>query len=255
MPRERATGIWWEAHGKGPAVFVGLPLMASHAEVFGPPAQAMLDAWLEALNGYRVLMADYPGIGRSDDHDPTTMTAERVVSDLLRVADAAGIDRFAWIGYSWSGAVGLQLATRSDRLTALAIGGWPPLDAPYGALRRAIESRIGNVPEHAMKVLRTPAQYRQWATFYKSLTDWQEGAAVDGIDCPKLLFFGAEGDLIEEGESVPIASIARGRRLELEAKGWEVHEIAGYGHDVIAQSTLVLPPIRAFLDKHLRGLA
>jgi pimeloyl-ACP methyl ester carboxylesterase len=251
MPRDGATGIWWESHGEGPAVFIGLPLMASQADVFGTPAQAMLDAWLDALSGYRVLLADYPGIGRSDDHDPATMTAERVVADLLAVADAAGIDHFAWVGYSWSGAVGLQLATRSDRLTALAIGGWPPLDAPYPALLRAIEGRIGNVPDHAMKILRTPDQYRQWASFYGSLAGWPEKERVAGIACPKMLFFGAEGDLIEDEEAVPIASLARRHRAALEGQGWEVHEIPGHGHDVIGHSALVLPPIRAFLDRNI----
>ena len=35
---------------------------------------------------------------------------------LLGVADAAGLSRFAFWGYSWGGNVGLQLASRTDRL-------------------------------------------------------------------------------------------------------------------------------------------
>jgi hypothetical protein len=51
------------------------------------------------------------------------------------VADAAGAARFAWYGYSWLALAGLQLAIRTDRLTALAMG-WPPLGGPYAEMLR-----------------------------------------------------------------------------------------------------------------------
>jgi pimeloyl-ACP methyl ester carboxylesterase len=248
MPRDPNTGIYYEVHGKGPPVFIGLPLMASHVEIFGAAAQPMLDAWLDALTPhFTVLLADYPGIGRSNDHDPLTMTADRVVADLLSVADAAGIKRFAWAGYSWSGAVGFQLATRSDRVSALAIGGWPALGAPYAAIHAASVARIGNVPESAMAILRKPDQYRQWSAFYTSLLDWPEAEAIAKISCPKLLYFGNEGDLVEAGHCVPIASACRASRSRLEAQGWQVKELIGFGHDVIGQSGLVVPLVRDFL--------
>ena len=252
MPFTPDSGIWYETHGSGPAVFVGLPLMASHSEIFGPAAQPMLDAWLDALTPrFTVLLADYPGIGRSKDYDPSTMTASRVVADLLDVTDAAGIGRFAWAGYSWSGAVGLQLATRSDRVSALAIGGWPALGAPYAAIHAASVAKIGDVPESAMVILRDPDQYRQWSTFYASLLDWPEAEAVAKISCPKLLYFGTEGDLIEAGYHVPIASSCRENRSFLETQGWQVEEIAGFGHEVIGQSGLVVPLVSDFLAKAL----
>jgi len=247
-----SDGIYWEADGSGPPVFVGLPLMASHAPIFGPAGQPMYDAWVGSLTErFTVLLADYPGIGRSADHDPATMTAARVVADLLRVADAAGFDRFAWAGYSWSGAVGLQLATRSDRLTALAIGGWPPLDAPYAAILAASRDRIGQVPDHARVILRSDDQYRQWSAFYESVLDWPERTAVEAIRAPALLYFGADGDLVEAGHPVPIASRCRAGRPRLEALGWQVHEIPGFGHDVIGQSAIVVPMIGSFLESAL----
>jgi pimeloyl-ACP methyl ester carboxylesterase len=253
MPHDPATGIYWETHGAGPTVFVGLPLMASHVEVFGEAARPMLEAWLAALApNHTVLLADYPGIGRSADHDPSTMTADRVVGDLLSVASAAGVERFAWTGYSWSAAVGLQLATRSDRVSALAIGGWPPLAAPYDGIRAASHARIGRVPNHARVMLRNDAQYRQWASFYASLIGWDEAAEVGALDIPALLYFGAQGNLVEEGFDVPIASRCREQRARLERLGWQVCEIAGFGHDVIGQTDLVLPPLAAFLEAHAR---
>ena len=60
-----------------------------------------------------------------------SFTSDRVRADILAVADAAAADRFAWYGYSCGGVVGLQLAARTDHLTALVCGGWPPLGAPY----------------------------------------------------------------------------------------------------------------------------
>jgi pimeloyl-ACP methyl ester carboxylesterase len=39
------------------------------------------------------------------------------------VADAAGFERFAWLGYSWGGVMVLQLAWRSNRLSTLICGG------------------------------------------------------------------------------------------------------------------------------------
>ncbi|QGN55650.1 alpha/beta fold hydrolase [Novosphingobium sp. Gsoil 351] len=246
-----SSGIWWETVGSGPVVMVGLPLMASQLDIFGKDGEAMRTAWEAALaDRYTLLLADYPGIGRSKDHDPATMTVDRVVEDLLAVADAAGAARFAWVGYSWSGAVGLQLAIRTDRLTALAIGGWPPLGAPVAPLLAASRVRVGKVPDHARVMLRCDDQYRQWPTFYASLGA-DDDSRVRALEGPRYLFFGGEGDLMEESHAVPIASRCRAHRAELETLGWTVQEFVGFGHDLIGQSDLVLPSIRAFLDARL----
>lgn len=256
MPLDPATGVFYELHGQGQPLLVGLPLMASHVEIFGEASAALLAGYLDRLaDRYRVLLVDYPGIGRSRDILPAPMTADRVCSDLLGVATAAGFERFAWWGYSWSGAVGLQLATRSDRLTALAIGGWPPLDAPYASLLRASRGRVGNVPASAMAILRSAAQYAQWPQFYASIEGWPETAAVEAIGCPRMVYFGADGDLVEDGEMVPIASTIRGTRDRLQALGWTVLEIPGRGHDVCLSPELVVPPVRAFLDATLPAAA
>jgi pimeloyl-ACP methyl ester carboxylesterase len=62
---------------------------------------------------------------------PDTLTPVNLAGDLLAVADAAGTDRFAYYGYSWLALAGLQLAIRTDRLAALVMGGFPPIDGPY----------------------------------------------------------------------------------------------------------------------------
>lgn len=252
MPLDPRTGVHWELHGSGTPLLIGLPLMASHTEIFGAEAEPMRRGYLDRLvDRYAVLLVDYPSIGASRDIAPEDLTAERVVSDLLGVASAAGFDRFAYWGYSWGGAVGLQLAHRTDRLSALVVGGWPPLGAPYAALLEATRRKQANPEPSSLKVLRSVAQYRQWETYYASMRNWDEAASVARIACPKLAMFGAEGDLVEAGVPVPIASTIRGRRAELEAQGWEVVEIAGHGHAVTVLPELVVPPVRRFLDRAL----
>lgn len=250
MPLVPGSGVWFDVTGEGVPLLVGLPLMASHAEIFGPATQAMFDGFMRGLaDRYRVCTIDYPSIGRSIDIPPEALTADRVCADLLSVADAAGFERFAYFGYSWSGAVGLQLAARTDRLLALAIGGWPPLDGPFDGIAAAARDRIGRVEPGAMAILRSADQYRQWSAFYGSLAGWDDRVETPKIGCPAFVLFGGDGDLVEAGHPVPIASRIRGSRRELEAMGWEVVEVPDANHGVGADPARVVPPLRAFLDR------
>lgn len=242
--------IHFEVHGEGVPLFLGFPLMASQAEIFGEAGAAVLRGYLDRLTDrYRVLVADYPSIGRSGSIPTAELTADRVCSDLLRVADAAGFDRFAFWGFSWGGAAGLQLACRTDRLTALVCGGWPPLGAPYAEALEASREALADPPAASLVVLREPAQYAQWVVFYESLRGWREADAVARIACPRLAYAGSEGDPTA-GHDVPlsIASTIRARRPELEALGWHVKEIPGRDHSVCLDPDTVVPLVREFLD-------
>jgi len=252
VPFDPRTGVFYALHGQGQPLLITLPLMASHTAIFGPESQAMLDGYLEPLvDRYRVLLVDYPSIGGSRDIAPQELTADRVCADLLGVASAAGFDRFAYWGYSWSGAMGLQLAARTDRLSALVIGGWPPLDGPYREMLAAARIKRSNPEPSSLKVLRSPAQYAQWITCFESLIGWNEGDAVARLRCPRLVYFGRNADLVEAGVPVTIASNIRRHRQTLQTQGWVVHEIAGQDHSGAAMPALVVPAVRAFLDQVL----
>jgi hypothetical protein len=80
------------------------------------------------------------------------------------------------------------------------------------------------------------------------MLNWPEAESVARIACPKLVYFGVDGDLVEAGIPVRIASIIREHRVQLEAQGWAVHEIAGQGHGVCMVPELTVPPVRSFLD-------
>jgi pimeloyl-ACP methyl ester carboxylesterase len=185
---------------------------------------------------------------RARDIAPDALTADRVCADLLAVASAAGFDRFAYWGYSWGAAVGLQLAARTDRLSALVVGGWPPLGAPYAGILQATRLKQPDPEPSSLKVLRSKEQYRQWETWYASMLDWPEAQSVERISCPKMVYFGGDGDLVEAGIPIRIASIIREHRAQLEEQGWTVHEIAGQSHGVCMAPELVVPPVRDFLD-------
>jgi pimeloyl-ACP methyl ester carboxylesterase len=252
MPLDPASGVYYEVQGQGRPLLIGLPLMASFTQLFGSELQPVLDGYLGRLSDhFRVLRVDYPGIGGSRDIAPQDLTADRVCADLLAVADAAGFDRFAYWGYSWGAAVGLQLAARTDRLSALVLGGWPPLGGPYEGILQATRLKQADPEPSSLKVLRSKEQYRQWETYYASMLDWPEAESVARIACPKMVFFGGDGDLVEAGIPVAIASIIRAHRATLEGQGWTVHEIPNQGHGVCMAPDLVVPPVLAFLQRAL----
>ena len=252
MPLDPASGVYCEVQGQGQPLLIGLPLMASFTQLFGAGMQGVLDGYLDRLTDrYLVLRVDYPSIGGSRDIAPDALTADRVCADLLSVASAAGFDRFAYWGYSWGAAVGLQLAARTDRLSALVLGGWPPLGAPYQGILQATRLKQADPEPSSLKVLRSREQYRQWEAYYASMLDWSEAESVARIACPRMVYFGGDGDLVEAGVPIRIASIIREHRATLEQQGWTVHEISGQGHGVCMAPELVVPPVRAFLNEAL----
>ena len=243
------AGVNIALHGDGVPLLLGFPMMASHSEIFGEAGREVLHGYLDRLTDrYRVLLVDYPSIGRSASIPPGDLTADRVCRDLLRAADAAGFERFAYWGYSWGGAVGLQLASRTDRLSALVVGGWAPLGGHYEAVLRGARSQVEAPPASAMAVLREPAQYAQWVTFYESVQDWPEADVLARLTCPRMVFVGAGGDTDAGGVPLPIATTVRAHRERLEALGWRVCEIPGRDFSVVLDPAAVVPVVRPFLD-------
>src|SRR5579862_2240987 len=125
-----------EIHGAGPTLL----LPVNPQPVTGAQAEAMQQWGADPALGhslikglsdaFRVVAFDYEGQCLRIPK-PDTLTPANVASDLLAVADTVGADHFAYYGYSWLALIGLQLAIRTDRLSALIMGGFPPLDGPY----------------------------------------------------------------------------------------------------------------------------
>jgi pimeloyl-ACP methyl ester carboxylesterase len=219
---------------------------------------------------FRVVAFDYEGHCLRVPK-PDTLTPANIARDLLAVADAAGADTFAYYGYSWLALSGLQLAIRTDRLTALVMGGFPPIDGPYWEMLKVTIAthELSKVPRQTPKapaasegtdwssveVTLTEPQTRQFVTLYQGLQGFDDRAAQAKVTCPRLCFVGS-ADEIDYGERwgdvhVSIAAPIVKRRAEIEALGWDVRIMEGLDHVQAMQAGSVLPIVRPWLISKL----
>ncbi|GAA0559454.1 hypothetical protein GCM10010172_48170 [Paractinoplanes ferrugineus] len=213
--------------------------------------------------GFRVIAADYEG-HLAAHPKPGTLTAETLCADLLAIADAGSAETFAYYGYSWFGLAGLQLATRTDRLTALAMGGFPPLGGPYRPMLRvtratyelAVEppARRGDpVPGDwdSADLTLSPDQTRQYLSLYESLEHFDD-TAVTLPPFPRLAFAGEKDTIVygpKWGDAViDMAGPLIAGRAELEARGWRVEVIPGADHMSAMRAEVVLPLLTGWLS-------
>jgi hypothetical protein len=218
---------------------------------------------------YRVIAADYEG-HRMAHPAPDTLTPENVTADLLAIADAAHADTFAYYGYSWLALCGLQLAIRTNRLRALIMGGYPPLDGPYEsmlAVTRAAHTMAAGDPQQAppvdpaavpgdwdaVTVQTDEEQTRQFVTLYEALQGFDDSTAPVPRGLPRLAFAGSE-DQIDYGPrwggvQVRIGAPLAARERELIEAGWDVQVLPGLDHISAMHSAIVVPLIRAWLEK------
>jgi pimeloyl-ACP methyl ester carboxylesterase len=278
---DRST-IAVEVNGRGPTVLLAVnprPVTGPQAEEMrrwgADPAlgRSLVDGLADA---FRVVAFDYEGHVLAVPK-PDTLTPANLAADLLAVADAAGADRFAYYGYSWLAVAGLQLAVRTDRLTALAMGAFPPLDGPYGQMLRVTtathEMAVANAaspppqqppgdPEgevdwSQVQVTLSEAQTRQFVTMYEALQGFDDRAAQAQLNCPRLCFVGSADEIAYDerwgGVTVSFAGPVIDRRAELEALGWEVRVLEGLDHTRAMQAAQVLPILRPWLARSLGG--
>jgi pimeloyl-ACP methyl ester carboxylesterase len=262
--------------GEGPAVLIPVgtrviegPAAEEVRAWGGEPNLGHLLAAALAEAGFRVIAADYE-THLTDHPQPRTLTAGALAADLLAVAAAAAAGEFAYYGYSWLALAGLQLALRTDRLSGLAMGGYPPLGGPYAAMlavtrtahRMALDppAPIGAATPgdwDSVPFTRTPAQTEQYVTLYESLRDFREREALDALRIPALAFAG-EKDTIVYGAGwddavVDIAGPLTANREELIARGWTVEIIPGADHMSAMQVDRVLPILLPWLATAVKG--
>jgi pimeloyl-ACP methyl ester carboxylesterase len=261
-----------EVHGAGPTLL----LPVNPQPVTGPQAEAMRQwgadpelghSLIKGLSdAFRVVAFDYEGQCLRLPK-PDTLTPANDASDLLAVADAVGADRFAYYGYSWLAMIGLQLAIRTDRLSALIMGGFPPLNGPYEEMLRVTIATY----EMASGTRATPSadesewsevslsrdQTRQFVTLYQALQEFDDQAAQGRITCPRLCFVGSV-DEIQYSKSwgnvhVSLAGPIMRGRAHLEDLGWDVRVLDGLDHIQAMQARQVVPIVRSWLASQLRS--
>ncbi|CAM3908868.1 alpha/beta hydrolase [Cohnella lubricantis] len=273
-----------EVQGTGPSILLPVnpkPIEGSQADEMRQWGvdPALGRSLIEGLSGqYCVIAFDYEGhVQRSPK--PDTLTPANVAADLLTIADASGAGRFAYYGYSWLALIGLQLAMRTDRLSALIMGGFPPIGGPYKEMLRVTMAtyEMATAPKEpaeaqtyaasasaddfdwsTVEVTLSEAQTKQFVTLYQQLQDFDDRTAQASVRCPRLCFAGS-ADKIEYGErwgdvTVDIAGPLLNGREELEALGWDVRVLDGLDHTQTMQASNVLPIIRPWLDAKLLNL-
>ena len=114
--------IHFEVHGPedGIPLFLGFPIMASYLDIFGEVRGDVRSGYLEGLTDrYRVLLVDYPNVGRTHGPEPDAMTA--------------------------------------DRVKALVCGTWPPLGAPYADMLRGVRISVSDCGDDARSTSQSTA--------------------------------------------------------------------------------------------------
>lgn len=248
--------------GRGPAVLLAVnptPAVGDKADELrkwgvDPELGAKL---IDALAGtFRVIAVDYEGHVLATPK-PDTLTPNAIAADLLAVADAAGAGRFAYYGYSWLALAGLQLAIRTDRLTALAMGGFPPIGGPYADMLTVTMASHAMAGRATGDIGLSEPQTRQFVTLYQALKGFDDRAVQPELTCPRLCFVGS-ADRIAYGEkwggvTVDIAGATVAGHDDMTAAGWDVRVLDGLDHTQAMQPDAVLPVLRPWLVAHLAG--
>lgn len=106
----------------------GAPILLIHGnssckEVFKNQMQGAIGSTCECI------AMDLPGHGNSSNakNPELTYTMSGYADVALEVMEALGIDAFAVLGWSLGGHIGIEMMSRSDRLTGLLISGTPPI--------------------------------------------------------------------------------------------------------------------------------
>lgn len=116
-----ADGLRLRARAIGPAdgialPVLGLPGLTRTAEDFDIVARALAD---DSQNPRRVVAIDYRGRGRSDfDPNPANYSLPNETTDVLALANAAGITRAILLGTSRGGLISMVIAATRPELPA-----------------------------------------------------------------------------------------------------------------------------------------
>ena len=192
---------------------------------------------------YRVVLPAYPETPKGGTLTPDAVTAA--------IADTAGVDSFAFWGHSWGAVIGLQLAIASDRVSALAVSGFPPLEGPYEAMlhgtgpvrcrrrrTRPAPGDPGRLPP-VRHLLRRAGRVRRARRPHPA-----HHAQADFVGSDDHLPLG--GDVVARfGETV------LAQRDELQQRDWQVQIVPDRDHATLINADPVCPVLGPFLDKAL----
>lgn len=253
MPTARSfdgTEIHFETYGDParPTIFMGPHFYASFRNDMIEGFEDPTEAWISGLaDDFHLLLADYPrGVGQTANALGLDYTPDIAAEEVSIIADAAGVDRFGWLGYSFGGAMGTQLACRTDRVAAFVCGGFPPLNAPFERMVEITVDMAENPPPEWPQ-LSEEMRY-QAVGFYRPLLGWPEREEVARLAIPCMVFMGTEdnGDGMPEQYLTPLAEYLREAEGDLQEMGWQVEWLEGKNHLTATAPDVALPVVRSF---------
>lgn len=232
------SDINFEVHGTGPRYL----LFGFNLQLHSPQLQEFVAGLGQ---DYKLIVLDYPG-----EPKMYTLTPAAVVRDYLAVADAAGAETFAFYGYSWGAACGLQLALRTDRVKALIAGGFPMIGGPYLPLRNTLRKRIFENAALPDGQRGSWAEFRQFLTFYEALQSFDDRLIQKRLTMPRLNFVGTDDRVtFFGGDTVEFYKLFNENKREIEAAGWDVMAVQGENHLTALSPRVSVPLIRQWLKQ------
>lgn len=113
------TRIAYEADGFGP------PLVLLHGALSQNRRSWCETGYVEKLRrSFTVITPDLRGHGESPcPPEPERFRLDRLVEDVLAVADAEGAERFRLWGFSFGATIGMRMAVRTNRVKRAVLGG------------------------------------------------------------------------------------------------------------------------------------
>jgi pimeloyl-ACP methyl ester carboxylesterase len=108
---------------------------------------ALVDALAD--DGFRVILADHRGHGRSDKpHDPAAYAMPLRVADAVAILDRLGIEHAHFVGRSWGGRLCFGIGEHAPRrVRSLVIGGNQPYAWPDSPISRAVGQALAAARE------------------------------------------------------------------------------------------------------------
>ncbi|HVI69407.1 MAG TPA: hypothetical protein VM581_03020 [Magnetospirillaceae bacterium] len=258
-----------EISGSGPAILLPVSLVVAEGKEAEEKQKwgvdpAMGRNFIEGLHDkFTVVAFDYEG-HRMAHPAPDTLTPDNITKDILAVADAAGAKKFAYYGYSWLALCGLQLGIRTDRLWAVIMGAYPPIDGPYKGMLAVTKATYemalhpeasgpkdpNNIWDSA-KMTISIDQTKQFFTLYNNLQNFDDRTIQSKLTSPRLCFVGSNDKQHYSerwgGVTVDMATPLVNKASELKKYGWDVQVLEGLDHISAMQPVNALPVIRPWL--------